>query len=378
MSSTLRVGILAGESSGDILGAGLMQALRERRPDIEFRGIGGDLMAEQGLQSRVPIERLSVMGLVEPLKRLPELLRIRREIVAEMQAWRPDVFIGIDYPEFNLSVELRLRAAGIHTVHYVSPSVWAWRRRRIHKIKRAVDLVLALFPFEAEIYREHGVPVSVVGHPPAELIPMELPGPQARERFALPPQAQVLAVLPGSRLGEVQRLAPVFLATAQQLLDENPGLHVLLPCAGAALKAELLRELGAHPPARLHLLEGQSREAMAASDAVLLASGTAALEAMLLKRPMLVCYRLAPVSYFLISRMLRVPYFSLPNLLAGAPVVEELVQNAVTAGNLVPRLRTLLQHGPERTALQERFMAIHRQLHGDANAKAAEAILDSL
>jgi lipid-A-disaccharide synthase len=379
MAAALRVGILAGESSGDILGAGLMQALRERRPDIEFRGIGGPLMEAQGLRSRVPMERLSVMGLVEPLKRLPELLRIRRELVDDFTRDPPDVFIGIDSPDFNLGVEERLRRRGIKTVHYVSPSVWAWRQGRIHKIARACDLVLALLPFETPIYEQHGVRVRFVGHPLADLIPLEPDRAAARRELSLAATAPVLALLPGSRQGEVARLAPVFLATASRLLQADPQLQVLLPCASPARRQQLqpmVAEAGIDS-ARLHLIDGSSRTAMTAADAVVLASGTAALEAMLLKRPMLVCYRMAPLSYWIISRMLKVPHFSLPNLLAGEALVEELVQEQVAVPTLLPRIQHLLQPG-SHALLQQRYLQLHQQLRCDASNRAAEAVLEIL
>lgn len=381
--NALHVGILAGESSGDILGAGLMEALRQEHPAIRFSGIGGPLMQQQGLVSRVPMERLSVMGLVEPLKRLPELLRIRRDIVDHFSSERPDVFIGIDSPDFNLGVEARLRAQGIRTVHYVSPSVWAWRQKRIRKIAAAVDLVLTLFPFEADFYRQHKVPVSFVGHPLADAIPMEPDRADARARLGISNDARVVALLPGSRFGEVARMGPVFLQTAALLAQQDPALQFLLPCANAdrerqlraLLPAELTAKLSAKKGA-IHLIDGQSRVAMTAADAVLLASGTAALEAMLLKRPMLVCYRMAPLSYAIISRMLQVPYFSLPNLLAGAPLVEELVQDAVNPANLAAKMSALLNRSPaEQQLLDERYRDIHRSLSGGASVKAAAAVL---
>lgn len=381
--NALHVGILAGESSGDILGAGLMEALRQEHPAIRFSGIGGPLMQQQGLVSRVPMERLSVMGLVEPLKRLPELLRIRRDIVDHFSSERPDVFIGIDSPDFNLGVEARLRAQGIRTVHYVSPSVWAWRQKRIRKIAAAVDLVLTLFPFEADFYRQHKVPVSFVGHPLADAIPMEPDRADARARLGISNDARVVALLPGSRFGEVARMGPVFLQTAALLAQQDPALQFLLPCANAdrerqlraLLPAELTAKLSAKKGA-IHLIDGQSRVAMTAADAVLLASGTAALEAMLLKRPMLVCYRMAPLSYAIISRMLQVPYFSLPNLLAGAPLVEELVQDAVNPANLAAKVSALLNRSPaEQQLLDERYRDIHRSLSGGASVKAAAAVL---
>lgn len=375
--TALHVGILAGESSGDILGAGLMHALRQQHPQIRFTGIGGPLMQAEGLVSRVPMERLSVMGLVEPLKRLPELLRIRRDIVRHFCSDKPDVFIGIDSPDFNLGVELRLREQGIRTVHYVSPSVWAWRQRRIHKIAAATDLVLTLFPFEVDFYRQHSVPASCVGHPLADDIPLQADRNQARAVLGLAGSETVVALLPGSRQGEVARMGPVFLQTAALLAQLQPGTRFLLPCANAERKQQLLAML----PAGLEgvrLLDGQSRAAMAAADAVLLASGTAALEAMLLKKPMLVCYRMAPLSYAIISRLLKVPYFSLPNLLAGERLVEELVQDEVNPPNLAAKMQALLQPDEWQQRLHERYREIHRSLLGGASVKAAQAVLSLL
>lgn len=370
----LHVGILAGESSGDILGAGLMQALRARHPEVRFTGIGGPLMQQQGLVSRVPMERLSVMGLVEPLKRLPELLRIRRDVVRHFLADRPDVFVGIDSPDFNLGVERRLREQGLRTVHYVSPTVWAWRQRRIRKIARAVDLVLTLFPFEADVYREHRIGVSFVGHPLADEIPLEPDRAQARATLGLPAEGSVVALLPGSRQGEVARMGQVFLQTAALLAARHPGMRFLLPCANAERRQQL-QALLPSAPAGIYLLDGQSRAAMAAADAVLLASGTAALEAMLLKRPMLVCYKMAPLSYAIISRMLKVPYFSLPNLLAREALVEELVQDAVNPANLAAKVTALLQPDARQARLDARYREIHQALSGGASGKAADAIL---
>lgn len=374
MNGRLRIGILAGESSGDILGAGLMQSLRQMHPDIEFEGIGGPLMQAQGLQSRHPMERLSVMGLIEPLKRLPELLRIRKDIIDYFSQHPPAVFIGIDSPDFTLTIERRLKEQGIRTVHYVSPSVWAWRQQRITKIARSADLLLTLFPFEADFYRQHEVPVCFVGHPLADLIPLE-PSPQhARTQLGLNPAVKLLALLPGSRHGEVARMGPVFLATAALLTRQMPELHFVIPCASAARRQQLQTILG--PEHRnVHLLDGQSRLAMEAADAVILASGTATLEAMLLKKPMLVCYKMAPLSYAIISRMLKVPFFSLPNLLAGSLLVEELVQQQVTSQALALKAAALLQTAPADQTLLAAYARIHASLRQDANSKAAAAVL---
>lgn len=374
--AALRIGILAGESSGDMLGAGLMRALRQRIPNCHFEGIGGPLMEAEGLVSRVPMEHLSVMGLVEPLKRLPELLRIRRELIQHFSQSPPALFIGIDSPDFNLGVELALRQQGIATVHYVSPSVWAWRQGRIHKIKRAVDLVLALLPFEATFYERHQVPVAFVGHPLADEIPLEPDVAAARATLGLATDARVLAVLPGSRQGELARLGPVFLDAVLLLQAQEPALTVLLPCASPARRSQMESLLQGQPEARVVLLDGQSRTAMAAADAVLLASGTATLEALLLKKPMLVCYRMAWLSYQLISRLLRVPYFSLPNLLSGQALVEELAQEAVTAPALCERLQILLHPATDRrNHLVAHYRTIHETLRRQASDRAAEAVL---
>lgn len=373
MSRPLRIGILAGESSGDILGAGLVRALRARHPDLELHGIGGPLLQEQGLESLHPMDRLSVMGLVEPLKRLPELLRIRRDAKTLMLRERVDVFIGIDSPDFNLGLEEDLKRAGIRTVHYVSPSVWAWRQKRIHTIARATDLVLALFPFEAAFYDQHEVPVCCVGHPLADELPLDPDRAAARAALGFSADAPLLALLPGSRGGEVARLAPSFIAAAQQLQKEIPGLQVALPAANVEREAQLRALLPSDTTIRL--LQGQSRLLMQAADFALLASGTATLEALLCKLPMLVCYRMAPLSYALISRLLKVPYFSLPNLLAQELLVEELVQEQVVPEQLVPRLKALLEDRERHARVQARYREIHQSLRRNASERAAEAVL---
>ncbi|GBL54364.1 lipid-A-disaccharide synthase [Pseudomonas citronellolis] len=367
----LRVALVAGEASGDILGAGLMQALRERHPEVEFIGVGGARMQAQGLVSEFPMERLAVMGLVEVLGRLRELLRRRKDLVRNLILARPDVFIGIDAPDFNLGLELQLRRAGIRTVHYVSPSVWAWRQKRVLKIKQACDLMLALFPFEAKFYEEHGVPVRFVGHPLANTIPLEADRAAARSQLGLPADAQVVALLPGSRGGEVGKLGALFLDTAERLLQQRPGLRFVLPCASPERRAQLEQMLqGRQLP--LQLLDGQSHEALAACDAVLIASGTATLEALLYKRPMVVAYKVAPLTYAILKRLVKSPYISLPNLLAGRLLAPELIQDAATPEALAQHLLPLLDDGSAQT---ESFDAIHRALRQDASAQAAEAVL---
>jgi lipid-A-disaccharide synthase len=367
----LRVALVAGEASGDILGSGLMQALKQRHPDIEFIGVGGPRMQAEGLQSHFPMERLAVMGLVEVLGRLRELLRRRKDLVKMLIAAKPDVFIGIDAPDFNLTLELKLRRAGIRTVHYVSPSVWAWRQKRVLKIKEACDLMLALFPFEARFYEEHAVPVRFVGHPLANTIPLEADRAGARERLGLPQEASVVALLPGSRGGEVGKLGALFLDTAQRLLQDRPGLRFVLPCASPERRLQIEEMLtGRDLP--VQLLDGASHEALAACDAVLIASGTATLEALLYKRPMVVAYKVAPMTYRILKRLVKSPYISLPNLMAGRLLVPELIQDAATPEALATTLLPLLDDGSVQT---EPFDAIHRALRQDASAQAAEAVL---
>lgn len=367
----LRVALVAGEASGDILGSGLMQALRQRRPDIEFIGVGGPRMQAEGLQSHFPMERLAVMGLVEVLGRLRELLRRRKDLVRMLIEARPDVFIGIDAPDFNLNIELKLRRASIRTVHYVSPSVWAWRQKRVLKIKEACDLMLALFPFEARFYEEHAVPVRFVGHPLANTIPLEADRAGARERLGLPQDAQVVALLPGSRGGEVGKLGALFLDTAQRLAQARPALRFVLPCASPERRVQI-EEMLAGRDLPVQLLDGASHEALAACDVVLIASGTATLEALLYKRPMVVAYKVAPMTYRILKRLVKSPYISLPNLLAGRLLVPELIQDAATPDALAASVLPLLDDGSMQT---ESFDAIHRALRQDASAQAAEAVL---
>lgn len=372
MADGLRVALVAGEASGDILGSGLMQALRARHPDIEFIGVGGPRMEAEGLSSYFPMERLSVMGLVEVLGRLPELLRRRKRLIRTLIEARPDVMIGIDAPDFTLCVEHKLRQAGLRTVHYVSPSVWAWRQKRVLKIREACDLMLALFPFEARFYEEHGVPVRFVGHPLANTIPLQADRAAARARLGLPADGQVVALMPGSRGGEVGKLGALFLDTAQRLLVERPGLRFVLPCASAARREQIEQMLQGREPLPLTLLDGASHEALAACDAVLIASGTATLEALLYKRPMVVAYRVAGLTYRILKRLVKSPYISLPNLLAGRLLVPELIQDAATPQALAATLSPLLDDGSQQV---EFFDAIHRALRQDASAQAAEAVL---
>jgi len=371
MSRPLRVALVAGEASGDILGSGLMQAIKQRHPNAEFIGVGGARMEAEGLKSYFPMERLAVMGLVEVLGRLFELLGRRRQLARDLIAAKPDVFIGIDAPDFNLGLELKLRRAGIKTVHYVSPSVWAWRQKRVLKIREACDLMLTLFPFEAQFYDEHQVPVRFVGHPLADAIPLQADRAAAREALDLPQDEPVVALMPGSRGGEVARLGELFLDAAIRLRALRPGIHFLLPCATPE-RREQLEQMLAGRDLPLTLLNGRSHEALAACDAVLIASGTATLEALLYKRPMVVAYRVAPLTYRILKRLVRSPYISLPNLLAQRLLVPELIQDAATPEALAQAVAPLIDGGQVQT---EGFDLIHRALRRDASVSAADAVL---
>ncbi|WP_283950151.1 lipid-A-disaccharide synthase [Pseudomonas piscis] len=369
--STLRIALVAGEASGDILGAGLMRALKTQHSMVEFIGVGGPLMEAEGLVSYFPMERLAVMGLVEVLGRLRELLARRKKLVQTLIAEKPDVFIGIDAPDFTLNIELKLRQAGIKTVHYVSPSVWAWRQKRVLKIREGCDLMLTLFPFEARFYEEKGVPVKFVGHSLADAIPLQADRAAARAELGLS-DGPLVALMPGSRGGEVGRLGDLFLDAAERLRAMRPGVRFILPCANAQRRAQV-EELLAGRDLPLTLLDGQSHKALAACDAVLIASGTATLEALLYKRPMVVAYRLAPLTFWILKRMVKSPYISLPNLLAQRLLVPELLQDAATADALAKTLSPLIEGGEEQTS---GFDQIHRTLRRDASNQAAQAVLE--
>ncbi|KAA6181700.1 lipid-A-disaccharide synthase [Pseudomonas veronii] len=368
--ANLRIALVAGEASGDILGAGLMRALKAQHPAVEFIGVGGPLMQAEGLTSYFPMERLSVMGLVEVLGRLRELLARRKLLIQTLIEEKPDVFIGIDAPDFTLNIELKLRQAGIKTVHYVSPSVWAWRQKRVLKIREGCDLMLTLLPFEARFYEEKGVPVRFVGHTLADTIPLQADRAAARAELGLA-DGPLVALMPGSRGGEVGRLASVFFDAAERLQALKPGIRFVLPCASPQRRAQIETLLeGRNLP--LTLLDGQSHLALAACDAVLIASGTATLEALLYKRPMVVAYRLAPLTYWILKRMVKSPYISLPNLLAQRLLVPELLQDDATPEALAQTLLPLIDGGEEQT---RGFDDIHRTLRGDASNQAADAVL---
>ena len=368
--ANLRIALVAGEASGDILGAGLMRALKTQHPAVEFIGVGGPLMQAEGLTSYFPMERLSVMGLVEVLGRLRELLARRKLLIQTLIEEKPDVFIGIDAPDFTLNIELKLRQAGIKTVHYVSPSVWAWRQKRVLKIREGCDLMLTLLPFEAKFYEEQGVPVRFVGHTLADAIPLQADRSAARAELGLP-DGPLVALMPGSRGGEVGRLASVFFDAAERLQALKPGVRFVLPCASPQRRVQIETLLeGRNLP--LTLLDGQSHLALAACDAVLIASGTATLEAVLYKRPMVVAYRLAPLTFWILKRMVKSPYISLPNLLAQRLLVPELLQDDATPEALAQTLLPLIDGGEEQT---RGFDDIHRTLRRDASNQAADAVL---
>ncbi|MFN3579992.1 MAG: lipid-A-disaccharide synthase, partial [Pseudomonas sp.] len=328
---TLCIALVAGEASGDTLGAGLIRALKQHYPNARFIGIGGPRMLAEGMQTQVPMERLSVMGLVEVLGRLRELLGIRKALVSYLKAQQPDVFIGIDAPDFTLNVEKQLRDAGIPTVHYVSPSVWAWREKRVLGIRQSTDLMLTLFPFEEAVYQKHGVAVRCVGHTLADQIALQPDRQAARVTLGLEQQARVVALMPGSRNGELRKLGLLFLHTAAWCMERQPQLTFIMPCANIERREQMeaiQAESGLTLP--LTLLNGQAHEALAACDAVLIASGTATLEAMLFKRPMVVAYRMAGLTFKILKRLVKVGHVSLPNLLAGREVVPEFLQDAAT------------------------------------------------
>lgn len=371
-----RIYIVAGELSGDILGEGLMRELNARHHAVEFRGIGGPRMENQGLNSRFPLETLSVMGLVEVIKHLPELIRVRRTLREEALAWHPDIMIGIDAPDFNIGLEKQLREAGIKTAHYVSPSVWAWRQGRVKKIAKAVDGMLTLLPFEAAFYRRHQVPVAFVGHPLADELPLANDRLSTRQSLGLDKQAPVLALLPGSRGNEIRFLGATFLQAAEQLCQQHRTLQVVIPAASVQRRDEIDQLLRSYPTLadRVVLLDGQARESMVASDAVLLASGTAALEAMLCHRAMVVAYKMAPVTHWLAKRLVKTQWVSLPNLIAQETLVPELIQDAATPRAIAEKLSAFLTDEAKRYALEARFASMHGTLQRHASRRAADAI----
>lgn len=375
MSKPYKIGVVAGEASGDQLGAGLIKALKVHYPDATFEGLGGPKMLAEGFETLFPMDRLSVMGLVEPLKRLPELIHIRKMLFKHFSDNNFDLVVGIDSPDFNLGLEQKLRKKGIKTAHYVSPSVWAWRQGRVKKIARAVDLMLTLLPFEEAFYQEHKVPVVCVGHPLAEELPLQTDTAAARKQLGVIVGSPVLTVMPGSRASEVDKLGRLFLDAAQFCQKKIPKLQLIIPSANQERRKQLEEILRDYPSLSCTLLDGQSLTAMAAADVVLLSSGTSALEAMLLKKPMVVSYRLGKLTFALISRMVKVSYVALPNLLVDEPLVPELLEDKATVENISDAVLNFFQQPEQVAGLQERFTAIHKSLQYGGSETAAKALV---
>jgi lipid-A-disaccharide synthase len=374
-----RLGLVAGEASGDLLGGLLLAGLKQRWPALQAAGIGGPKMAAQGFDAWWPHERLSVFGYVDALKRLPELLRTRRQLADRLLADPPAAFIGIDAPDFNFGLETRLRAGGIKTVHFVCPSIWAWRGERVAKVKAAADHVLCLFPFEPALLRQHGVAASYVGHPLADAIPLTPPRAAARALLGLGDGDTVVALLPGSRRSEITHIAPRLIAAAALMRRQRPGLRFIMPVV-PGLRG-LVEPLLAQQPkdaAEIQLLRGQSHEALAACDVTLVASGTAALEAALFKRPMVITYHLAWLNWQRMKRMRYQPWVGLPNILAGDFIVPELIQDDATPQALAREGLAWLDDAPRVAATQRRFTDLHQLLRQDTATKAADALAQVL
>lgn len=378
--SVVRIAMVAGEASGDLLGSHLITALKARLPNAQFYGIGGPKMVGRGFDSWHPLEKLAVRGYAEVLRHYREIAGIRNDLKRRLRADPPDVFIGIDAPDFNLDLEKSLKQRGVACIHYVSPSIWAWRGKRIHKIGAAVSRVLALFPFEPALYEQQGIPVSYVGHPLADVLPVDDQRDAARALLGLAAQQPVFALLPGSRQGELQYMAATFIETARLIARSVPDALFLAPLA--TRETRLMFEKAIYDcDARelpIRLLFGHAHEAMMASDVVLVASGTATLEAALVKRPMVIAYKMAPLSYRLMRRMGYLPYVGLPNVLAGKFVVPEFIQDDATPENLAQAMLNLYADKETCARISELFRTIHLQLRQDAASKAASAVCQHL
>lgn len=372
----MKIGIVAGEPSGDILGAGLIQALQKSSPDLNAYGVGGIEMLASGFHSLYDIEKLTLMGFIDPLFHLRELLEIRNGLYQHFLQNRPDVFIGIDSPDFNLGLEIKLRKEKIPIVHYVSPSVWAWRQKRVIKISKAVDLMLTLFPFEADFYKKHNIPVCFVGHPLADLIPLKPDKLAARKKLNLDPEKKYIAILPGSRKSELKHLAPAFIKAAYRCWKLRPSLEFITTAANSKRNEDFQTLWQASiPEVPIKFFERASHDVMEAADVVLVASGTASLEAMLYKRPMVIAFRTNALTYQIAKHLVKVPFIGLPNLLANQKLVPEFIQKEATPEKLTMALLDFLDH-PEKTAeLEKQFTQLHNELRRDASQEAANAVL---
>ncbi|MDO9008946.1 MAG: lipid-A-disaccharide synthase [Thiobacillus sp.] len=366
------IGLVAGEASGDLLGAHFVNALKQAHPDLRAAGIAGPKLVQAGVEAIYPSEKLAVNGYIEVLRHLPELLWIRSRITRHFLSERPRVFVGIDAPDFNFALEARLKQAGIPTVHFVSPSLWAWRPERIHRIKQAVSHMLVVFPFEEKIYQDAGIPVTYVGHPLADVIPLVPDGAAARATLALA-AGPVVALLPGSRLSEVRRHAQLMLDAAALILQQHPDAQFVLPAASEAT-AQLIRRVTQGRPLPLHILKGQSHTALAACDVALVASGTATLEAALFKKPMVITYRVPALTAYLMRKKALLPWIGLPNILARDFVVPERVQEAATPEHLAADALAWLVDAPRCQALATTFHAMHVSLRQNASLRIAEAL----
>ena len=373
------IGIVANEPSGDQLGAAIVGALLERFPDARFVGVAGPRMLEQGCETLMPMEALSVMGLVEVIKVLPRLLAARSRLVERLSALEPAVVIGVDAPDFNLGLERRLRRRGIKTVHLVSPTVWAWRPKRVKCIRKAADLLLSIFPFEEAFLRERGVPVRYVGHPLADAFPLEVDQQRARRTLGLPENGTIVAVLPGSRAGEMARNAEPFIKTASWCHQQRPSLYFVAPMATATLRARFLDLLKEHAPSLpITIVDGKSHQVLAAADCVLTASGTATLEGLLTKRPMVVGYRINPLTYQLVKRLdlIKIPYAAMANLLIGRELAPEFLQHRCRPSLMGPALLELLDDTERRGRIADEYYRVHVELRRDAARTAARAIAE--
>lgn len=376
---SMKIGILAGEASGDLLGAKLVHALRERYADLHIEGIGGPAMMAAGCESLFDIERLTMMGFIEPLFRLPDLIKLRKDIFNHFTTHRPDVFIGIDAPDFNIGLELKLRRMGIPIVHYVSPSVWAWRQYRIRKITKAVDLMLTLLPFETKFYEQHKVPVRYVGHPLADQIPLRPDKFAARRALCIDENATYVALLPGSRRQEIRFMAETFLLAAKQALQKKPHLRFLTAHVNELRYQEFYEYYKQFAPdLPLEFFTRRSQDVMAAADVVVVTSGTATLETMLFKKPMIIAYRMSRFTFQMAKLLVKTPYAGLPNLLSNELLVPELIQDNAKAETISQHIIDYLENPEKVESLQNKFIEIHRSLQFDSSRRASEAIFEML